>query len=143
MESIKPGYVYCDKCKFIVKEEGHEGRCQPKKDSAEVAIDKRKSWLGDARHMLDVRLVLCSLDIPDAELTTECVKYIRGEAQAGYYRSLPEFPHELKEASDKVVATAFEANYFGEFRKQYLTRTFGHLTSVKTPREFQRIYDTE
>jgi len=128
----------CNKCGFMVKVDGHDSRCVPQPrvpDSKFVSRaedwDKRRhrAWIGDSVHRLDVQLIALYKKIQGPELEGFVQSYVSGEAQADYWRSILDKSDlaQPQSSGTHALSSAFECNYSGWFRSEYLVRKFGEL----------------
>lgn len=112
----------CGHCGCMVNPFGHKERCGPVPavESAYKSEMRRLSWLGDAVHRLDVRKYLLFDGITDAELEQKSQEYVSREAQAAYFSTVSDPDLLSRGASVNLRSEAFEANYYGKFRKDYV-----------------------
>jgi len=118
---------YCPVCQFVVNPVDHESRCRlsslnPSVETKELL--RKRAWIGDEIHKLDVKQVLLLRDIPVKELESEFQKYASNQAQAQYLKTYCVQLPDYLGSSDHSLATWFEANYYGRFRELYLQRVF-------------------
>lgn len=114
VESSGVERFYCERCKYLVVKDGHELRC-----TVPIPADPVGDLVGDARHALDVKLLL-SVGCPNgSKLTVLSVNYLSSAGQRSYLE--PRFPGIIgKNRSDHSWGSAFERQYCGVFRQEYL-----------------------
>lgn len=131
---VKKPKAFCTRCQCVVVCEGHEQRCvNPRVVSDSTSSIRRMGWVGDVVHQLDVRRYLIAVGIPDDELQWKAQQYVERSAQAEYFSKVPSPPVPALGGSVKQLSAAFEANYCGEFRLQYLRVTFGSQVNYFMP----------
>jgi len=117
--AVDTGKVFCERCSFFVKPEGHEERCRVGSDPG-VSLERfGRSQLGDALHRFDVRLYLLSTGVPKKEVGFRTDQLICGKAQAAWYSAYDGAKYPATGSSVDSLSTAFEASYSGEFRAAY------------------------
>lgn len=128
----KPAKQFCTECEFMVVMEGHEERCRPQpvrevKWNGVVRSDlsssdiRRLAWVGDAMHKLDLRLLLMATGAEDGQLQIEAAKYEERQAQAEWYDKYEGEKFDSASTGVKSRSTAFEASYYGVFRREYVS----------------------
>jgi hypothetical protein len=93
------------------------------------SLVKELAWYGDQRHSADVTTAIGLSQIPDDQKSSVRDRFKSGFLQAQY---LSRFTQEERESlcfpvtanTTPALSTAFEANYFGEFRIKYVESTF-------------------
>lgn len=108
----------CDECGFrVLKSEGHRERCRLPNTVMPAMRDD--AWIGDALHVLDVRVAIQDAGVDSAKATVLAVSYLSASAQARYMREFYPDPGDC-EASDRVLSARFEAGYVSRYRDAYL-----------------------
>jgi len=117
--------IVCTTCGFMVRPHGHAGRCRVAVPAGLAERIRRMAWLGDAQHTADVRTYLLVVGTPLVELEVKAQDYLNRKTQAAYYREYPSPEVPAVGRSEHSLSSAFEANYYGDFRACYLRDTFG------------------
>jgi len=110
----RPERFFCEVCGFDVVKLGHEARCRKF-----VAKDMAAALVGDARHALDVKLLLTQCTPSGTQYTILSQVYISAIAQKEYLEMA--MPMLFVEGlSVHSIASRFECLYTGTFRRRYL-----------------------
>jgi len=125
------GRVFCPNCECEVRPFGHESRCRPTRGGTDRSSStwdarRRRAWIGDTIHKLDVQLGALMTGINDRDLGRFFQNHTSAESQADYWRSLPDTSDLCVPpgTNDHAISTAFEASYKGRFRSDYLRSLF-------------------
>jgi len=119
--------VLCKKCGFYVNPVNHVFRCRV----VVPARDAKKELLGDAIHMLDVKLVVTSSVVSSDVYTIVVAKYASKAGQASYMRAVGVDVGCVR--GDRDLSNEFERDYLTKYRRQYLDYLAAELgTSLKS-----------
>jgi len=102
-------------------------------DDDKVARLRARAWIGDAVHTLDVRCFVLSICRYKREYQHTAQRYLTAAHQSRYLRQRGYSDLELRGSNDNLLSEAFEAAYFGEFRTDYIAKTFGELAYAELP----------
>jgi len=84
---------------------------------------REAAWEGDALHKLDIRRLVLQVEGLFCVDLVACEQvYVTNAAQAVYWRAADTagLKYQPRGTNDHSIATAFEANYQGDFRQRYL-----------------------
>lgn len=145
--------VYCDKCNLFVVAEGHAERCNFSSRGANTDLrtgattrwttERRKAWIGDAIHKLDIRMAALIRGIPDIGKSNFENSYTDAVSQAKYMKEFESNSVPNINMSDHSISTMFEARYHTEFRRSYLSRKFGLATATIIMSSAEDSYDSD
>jgi len=121
---------WCSACLCVVNPVGHVERCRPVNSGSGFGVMKTSgwsdlrllAWVGDTLLKVDVQVGLLLCHVPGERLD-QCMQSLISNANlARYWSGLGSYDglDMPSGTSEHSLATAFEANYFGEFRSQFL-----------------------
>jgi len=128
-------YALCTVCGFNVKVEGHINRCRIQPHNVVSNEQVKLAWIGDAIHVLDIRILLLASSVESKNLQFMAESFISRTAQKEYLLSVGvSLP---STSTNHDWSTVFESMYHGEFREIYLEWVKRKLSATNiTVRQF-------
>jgi len=106
--------VHCEICGFFVNPVNHVFRCR----ASTLKRSARKELLGDAVHMLDVKVLVTNTEVAEKMYTIVASRYASKTGQAAYMRAIGiDLGHKR---SEKDLSNEFERDYIDKHRGPYL-----------------------
>jgi len=144
---------FCSNCNLFVVSDGHAARCTTRRaqvntdlrvgSSTKWTAERRRAWVGDAIHRADIRIAALIRGVPDIDKSKFELSYVDAKAQTKYLRDFYSNDIPLLNLSDHSVSTMFESRYFTEFRRAYLSRSFGTTSATVIMSSLEETYSSE
>jgi hypothetical protein len=91
---------------------------------------RRRAWLGDTIHKLDIQIGTMLSAYPDNQLQPVLSRTADEKSMVAFMKSGRSHTIVPTDTSDRVLATSFEALYCGKFRETYLDHVYGKSSII-------------
>jgi len=145
--------VLCVNCSTFVVTAGHSARCVNRGSALNTDLrvgattrwttERRQAWIGDAIHRIDIRLAAVIKGVSDVEKNGFETSYLDAGSQAKYMKDFYADSTPVYRLSNHSISTIFEARYHTEFRRAYLSRSFGTETATVIINSIDETYDSD